>query len=160
MLGSPHCPQRVKKTEKWGTRWSHSRGSALELPANRTKRKYSFLSGKQPEADGRGSSLASEAKANKGQWPRTSKGTESESGGAWVGGTATAAASAAAAAAAAAAATATWAALLSSDLGRLWEGIDGSRASSACIMDCLSKPNGKGAAAVELSVLAGRGPAA
>lgn len=68
-----------------------------------------------------------------------------------MGGTATAAASAAAAAA-----TATWAALLSSDLGRLWEGIDGSRASSACIMDCLSKPNGKGAAPVELSVLAGK----
>lgn len=58
-----------------------------------------------------------------------------ESDGAWVGSTATAAASAAAA---------TWAALLSSDLERLWEGIDGSRASSACIMDCPSKPNGKG----------------
>jgi hypothetical protein len=57
-----------------------------------------------------------------------------------VGGTATAAVSVVAAA------TATWATLLSSDLGRLWEGIDGSRASSACIMDCPSKPNGKGAA--------------
>lgn len=57
MLGTPHCPRRVKETENWGSRWSHSRGSALELPVNRTKRSTPSLAARSPKQTAGGALL-------------------------------------------------------------------------------------------------------